>query len=95
MIRHMTRFLQNSLIVVFTVALFSGIYQNKEAYKEYRKLKNAEIHLQNKVDSLNNQIETMQSEIDNIRSSAVYAKKILKDKYHVTDDDETIIFFDE
>lgn len=91
----MNSILQNTLVFTFILAMISGLYQNKDAYKEYKKLKRAEVNLQSKVTSLHEQINEMQTEIDSIRTSSIYAKKILTDKYHDTEDDEIIIFFDE
>ena len=33
------------------------------------------------------------AEIERIKESKSYARKVLRDKYHVTDDDEKIVYY--
>jgi cell division protein FtsB len=45
------------------------------------------------VDKLKTDNQELSEEIRKIKSSPAYARKVLRDKYHVTDANEKIIFF--
>jgi cell division protein FtsB len=45
------------------------------------------------VDKLKADNQELSEEIRKIKSSPAYARKVLRDKYHVTDANEKIIFF--
>lgn len=49
--------------------------------------------LEKTVDELEIETQKLANEIHNIKSSKRYAEKVLKDRYHVTDQNESIIFF--
>lgn len=49
--------------------------------------------LEKTVHNLESENATLNQEIMKLKDSPKYAKKILRDKYHVTEQDENIIFF--
>ena len=78
------------LAVGCTLAL--GSIRGENSFGTWFELKNSLNILQNTVRSLKQQNERLRTEIYKIRSSSAYAQKVLKDKYHLTDEKEEIIF---
>ncbi|MEY4632325.1 MAG: hypothetical protein RIQ81_2445 [Pseudomonadota bacterium] len=78
---------------VFVLAV--GIVRGRSSIGAYFKLKDSARRLEAAVATLEHENREMRSEIERIKSSKVYARKVLRDKYHVTDGDEKIIFFTE
>ena len=72
-----------------------GIVRGRSSIGAYFKLKDSARRLEAAVATLEKDNRDMRDEIERIKSSKVYAKKVLRDKYHVTDGDEKIIFFTE
>jgi hypothetical protein len=84
------------LIAWFAVAvLVIGIFRGRSSVGAYFKLKDSARKLEVAVSSLQTGNSELRSEIERIRSSGNYARKVLRDKYHVTDSDEKIMFFTE
>jgi cell division protein FtsB len=63
--------------------------------KDFLELEKSRGVLSTAVDKLKEENELIAEELNKIKSSPSYAKKILRDKYHVMDEDEDIIFFAE
>jgi cell division protein FtsB len=49
--------------------------------------------LQERVSELEAENASLSQEILRIKESKSYARKVLRDKYHVTDDDEKIVYY--
>lgn len=77
------------------VVLFLGIVRGQSSVGTYFQLKESAAKLQTAVSELEAENRDMQLEIERIKSSKSYARKVLRDKYHVLDSDEKIIFFTE
>ena len=77
------------------LVLAVGTIRGKSSIGAYFKLRESARRLEAAVATLEQENRDMRSEIERIRSSKVYARKVLRDKYHVTDGDEKIIFFTE
>jgi cell division protein FtsB len=71
------------------------VVRGRSSIGAYFKLKESARKLEVAVAALEAENREMQMEIERIKSSKSYARKVLRDKYHVTDTDEKIIFFTE
>ena len=65
----------------------------KSSIKQYLSLKTNRKDLAQSVENLKSEVAHLEREINNIKSSTEYAKKILKGKYHLTAENEKILFF--
>jgi cell division protein FtsB len=90
-LRRATRLLAWFAIVVLVV----GVFRGQSSIGTYFQLKESAAKLQTVVSDLEADNRAMQLEIDRIKSSKSYARKVLRDKYHVLEGDEKIIFFTE
>ncbi len=78
-----------------TAVLLAGVVRGRSSIGTYFKLRESAKKLEAAVANLEAENHEMQLEIERIKSSKSYARKVLRDKYHVTDKDEKIIFFTE
>ena len=78
-------------IITLSISLFQGDF----GLLDYLALKKTEETLKQTIGELEEQNEIVKAEIDRIKSSPLYARKVLRDKYHVTEQGEHIIFFTE
>ncbi len=82
------------LIFCFTLlVLLVSSMRGELSIMDYFKLKRSLSILENSVERLQEENSSIAEEIRKIKSSPAYARKVLRDKYHVTDPDEKIIFF--
>lgn len=81
------------LITLSFVVLTIGALRGENSVFKYFELQKSEAVLQETVANLETENELLQSEIQKISQSTNYARKILREKYHVTEENETIIFF--
>jgi len=72
-----------------------GMVRGESSFTTYFELKRSKEILGKTVNNLEAENRDLSQEIDKIRKSKEYARKVLRDKYHVTDPDESIIFFAE
>ncbi len=75
--------------------LILGILRGRLQPGDYFRLAKSREVLHQTVDQLESQNTDLKDEITKIKKSKTYAQKILKDKYHKTEEDEHIIFFAE
>ncbi|MBF0440401.1 MAG: septum formation initiator family protein [Oligoflexales bacterium] len=75
------------------VVLGLGTVRGKSSIKTYFQLKNSREILENTVSSLEQENEALQKEIIKLKHSPSYARKVLRDKYHLKEENERIIFF--
>lgn len=81
-------------LVIFGIAVLGfGTIRGENTFGSYFKLKESRKILEETVTSLRNENKNLSDEINKIKSSPAYAKKVLREKYHVTEDNEKIIFF--
>lgn len=73
--------------------LLIGTVRGETSIFDYFKLRKSSDVLEATVDKLKASNENLSEEIRRIKSSPEYARKVLRDKYHVTDQGEKIIFF--
>ena len=86
------------LLVITTLFLFSVLsssFTGEQKIFSYLNLKKSFYQLTDTVLKLESEIKKIESEIEKIENSKEYVKKVLKDKYHITDSNERIILFSE
>ncbi len=82
------------LVYCLAVAvLLIGTLRGQNSIFDYFKLRKSQDILETTVDKLKATNEGLSDEIRRIKSSPDYARKVLRDKYHVTESNEKIIFF--
>lgn len=83
----------NIIITSSLLVLIIGSFRGNQNLLNYFKLKQSHVRLEEAVDKLEAETNQIQEEIQRIEASPSYARKILREKYHVTEDNERIIFF--
>lgn len=73
--------------------LLIGTLRGESSIFDFFKLRKSSDVLEATVEKLKSNNEELSNEIRRIRNSPEYARKVLRDKYHVTDANEKIIFF--
>ena len=76
-----------------TLVITVGIIKGESSIGRYFALKESERILSDAVASIEAENRKLSDEITKLNTSPDYARKVLRDKYHVTDDDEKIIYF--
>lgn len=72
-----------------------GIMRGESSVRNYFDMQKSREVLSATVGSLEKENAELSEEIQRLKQSPSYAKKVLRDKYHVTDEDEDIVFFAE
>ncbi len=80
------------LVIFASLVLILGIFRGESSVGTYFDLKNTKTVLIKRVQQLKQENKELSSEIQKIRESPMYAKKVLKDRYHTLNDDESLIF---
>lgn len=75
--------------------LGAGMLRGQSSVEGYFELKESRGVLSETVERLRKENADLANEIMRIKESPSYARKVLRDKYHVTDPDEDIVFFAE
>jgi cell division protein FtsB len=76
-----------------TVVIMNGIFRGETSVARYFSLSKSKTILEETVAGLKKENLHLREEINRINESAAYARKILREKYHVTDEDEKIIYY--
>lgn len=84
-----------ALLVSGALVLGSGMLRGASSVDGYFELKESREVLSETVERLRKENAALSEEIMRIKESPSYARKVLRDKYHVTDPDEAIVFFAE
>ena len=82
-----------TLYVLSTIALLIATFRGETSLSDYYRLQESAQVLQGALDKMKTEIGQLELEIEKIKESSSYAQKVLRDKYHITDDNEFIIFF--
>ena len=85
-------FLRILLFVVMAILLF-GTARGEKSFDKYFDLKRSKDVLRQSIVNLRSENQKIGEEIAKIKSSSDYAQKILRDRYHIKDQNENIIFF--
>lgn len=83
------------LLLSMAMVLLFGTIRGESSIRTYLDLKQSRDILDDTVSQLQRENSDLSREINKIKKSPTYAKKILRDKYHVTEPNEQIIFFGE
>lgn len=81
------------LYVWASVVFAIGIFRGETSVSRYLSLKDSEVVLSKAVANLEIENNKLEDEIFKLKKSKSYARKVLRDKYHVTETDEKIIYF--
>ena len=81
------------LMFLTTLSLLIGLWQGGKTLGDYFELYHSKEVLVETIKNLEKDIKTTQTEILRIHKSDSYALKVLRDKYHVLEKNEEIIFF--
>ena len=81
------------LALASSVVLGIASIRGKTSFEDYFELKRSADVLSLALINLEKEITNLELEITRIEESSSYAQKVLRDKYHITDEGESIIFF--
>lgn len=81
------------LLVFGAVVLNIGMFRGESSISDFFELQKSKETLARTVHTLERENKDLDQEIVRLKKSKAYAKKILRDKYHLTDENENIIFF--
>lgn len=73
--------------------LFNSIMRGNDNIFNYFELLESQKILEKAINDIESEIKSAEEEITKIKSSPNYAEKVLKDRFHVIDKNEKIIFF--
>jgi cell division protein FtsB len=85
----------SALLLLGVVVLSLGVFRGETSLSRYFQLKKSQLLLDKTVTGLEAENRQLADEIMRLKKSKNYARKVLRDKYHVTDADENIVFFPE
>ena len=81
------------LLLFGVIVLLVGIWRGESSITHsYHLQRSAEI-LRQHIAQLTAGNKRLADEINKLRNSKSYAQKVLRDRYHLVDDDENIVFF--
>ncbi|MCY4444343.1 MAG: septum formation initiator family protein [Proteobacteria bacterium] len=83
------------IIVALLGILLNGVIRGERTLSDYVELKEKRDLLSEVVDKLEAESQAISVEIHRIRHSHQYAKKVLRSKYHIMEDNEELIFFED
>jgi len=83
-----------SSILGFGVAVLTvGMIRGESSLDSFLELRRSRMVMSETVRVLEETNKNLTEEISKIRESPRYARRVLRDKYHVTDEGERIVFF--
>jgi cell division protein FtsB len=81
------------LYVFATLVIIVGVFRGQTSVSSYFSLMKSKAILEETVSGIRVENEKLNDEITRIRESKSYARKVLREKYHVTEDGEKIIYY--
>lgn len=75
------------------LVLVTGLLRGSGGIEDFFALRESRDRLAETVEKLKHETEALEDEIHKIKTSKSYATRVFKDKYHVTEEGERIIFF--
>ncbi len=87
------RVLLTPVLCYAAVVLAIGIFRGDHSIGRYFELRESREILTKTVGDLQSENTALSKEIVKLKQSKGYARKVLRDKFHITDEDEKIIFF--
>lgn len=76
-----------------TVVIAVGVFRGETSVGKFFSLSKSKVILEETVVGLKAENEHLAGEIIQIKESKAYARKVLREKYHVTDENEKIIYY--
>ena len=76
-----------------TAMILIGVLRGQTSIASYFSLIKSKHILEETVQNLQNENEKLSEEITRIKESKSYARKVLREKYHVTEEGEKIIYY--
>lgn len=86
-------FIYVAILLATSAVFIHALWQGRGSIFDYFELKERQKVLEATVASLEKEIENLETEIHKIQSSKEYARHVLRDKYHVTEENEKILFY--
>jgi len=87
--RHVLR-----LLLIFGIVVFGiGIVRGRRSLTHNYRLERSAAVLRQQLAQLEAENRTLANEINKIKNSRSYARKVLRDRYHLTEHGENIVFF--
>lgn len=83
------------IIIAFSAILLVGIVRGSIDTLRYFDLKKSFNELKQATHNLRKENQEIELEVHKIKTSPQYAKKILKDRFHMTEDNENIVFLED
>ena len=83
------------MLAAFALVLGVGILRGESSIENYIKLRKTRDILEKTVKNLESENRFLSQEVIKLQKSKSYARKVLRDKYHLTESDEYIEFFSE
>ena len=81
------------LLIFGIIVLLTGIWRGKSSMAHSFHLERNASILRQHITQLTQENQQLAQEILKLKNSKSYAKKVLRDKYHLVDTDENIVFF--
>jgi cell division protein FtsB len=81
------------LVLAGVLIVNLGIIRGSSSFASYGDLTKSRDVMRATVGGLKKENDELKDEIQRLLRSPSYAKKVLRDKYHVTEPDEDIVFF--
>ena len=81
------------LYLYATIVISIGVFRGETSFGRYFSLIKSRSILEEAVDGLRSENARLSEEIARIKESKAYARKVLREKYHVTDQDEKIVYY--
>lgn len=76
-----------------TLVIAVGVFRGETSVGKFFSLSKSKVILEEAVVGLKAENEHLAGEISQIKESKAYARKVLREKYHVTDENEKIIYY--
>jgi len=88
-----SKVLLSSILGFGVVVLTIGMIRGESSLDSFLELRTSRVVIAETVSELENYNKNLTDEIAKIRQSPRYARRVLRDKYHITDKGERIVFF--
>ena len=83
------------IVGLVSLVLANGMMRGENSIRRFFELRKSEDIMNSRVTELKDENRKLLEEIKKIKQSPEYARRILRDKYHVTEDGERIQFFED
>ena len=79
-------------ILLYSI-LILGTIRGESSLSDYYELSDSLQIMEDTVAKIDDENRQIKNEIEKIKQSPSYARRVLRDKYHITDENEEIVFF--